>query len=99
MLDELFAVAVLLAVVNRSIVEYLAAPIRVRFPKFDLWFLVYVSFVIGGLIGWVADINLFAGIESMPVTVGRILTAACIGGGANLLHDVAKRRDEAPGSP
>ena len=99
MVEKLFAVAVLLAVVNTAIVNYLAAPIKIKFPTFDLWFLVYVSFVTGAVIGAVAGVNLFADIEGMPVTLGRILTAACIGGGANLLHDMAKRRNEAPGVP
>jgi len=98
-LDEVFPVAVLLAVVNRAIVEYLAAPVRQKFPQHDLWYLVYVAFAIGGLLGWLAGINLFGGITTMPALVGRILTGACIGGGANLLHDISKRRNELPSEP
>jgi len=94
--DSVFPIAVLLAVVNRSIVEYLAAPIRQRFPDLDLWWLVYVAFLTGGLLGWFAGIDLFSGIAPMPEIQGRILTAACIGGGSNLLHDIAKRRNEQP---
>jgi hypothetical protein len=96
MLDAIFPVAILLAVVNRALIDYLATPIRQKFPEHDLWYLVYVSLATGGAIGWVAGINLFAAIESMPVALGRVLTALCIGGGANLLHDIAKRRNEAP---
>ena len=96
MLDAVFPLAVLLAVVNRAIVDYLTAPVRQRFPDADLWFLVYVSFVIGGVIGWLSGVNLFSEIPTMPLVLGRILTAASIGGGANLLHDLAKRRSEKP---
>jgi hypothetical protein len=96
MLDAVFPIAVLLAVVNRALIDYLAAPIRQKFPDHDLWYLVYISLLTGGAIGWLAGVNLFGAIGSMPVTVGRILTALCIGGGANLLHDIAKRRNETP---
>jgi len=96
MVDAVFPLAVLLAVVNRAIVDYLVAPVRKRYPDADLWFLVYVSFVIGGVIGWLSGVNLFAAIPTLPLILGRILTAACIGGGANLLHDVATRRNELP---
>lgn len=94
MSEAVFPVAVLLAVVNRALVEYLAAPIRRKLPEHDTWYLVYVAFILGGVIGWIAGINLFAAIESMPDALGRVLTAACIGGGANLLHDIAKRRGD-----
>jgi len=99
MLDSIFPLAVLLAVVNRALVDYLAAPIKQKYPDHDLWYLVYASFVTGGAIGWLAGVNLFAAIPTMPDILGRILTAACIGGGANLLHDVAKRRNELPTVP
>ena len=96
MLDAVFPLAVLLAVVNRAIIDYLAAPIRQKFPDHDLWYLVYISFVVGGVIGWLSGVNLFSEISTMPLVLGRILTAASIGGGANLLHDLAKRRNELP---
>ena len=96
MLDAVFPLAVLLAVVNRAIVDYLTAPVRQRYPDLDLWFLVYVSFVMGGVIGWLSGVNLFSEIPTMPLILGRILMAASIGGGANLLHDLAKRRNELP---
>jgi hypothetical protein len=92
--DAVFPIAVLLAVVNRALIEYLATPVRRRFPDADLWWLVYVAFVTGGAIGWIAGVNLFSSIAEMPIVLGRILTAACIGGGSNLLHDIATRRKD-----
>lgn len=88
--------AVLLAVVNRAIVDYLSAPVKAKFPDLDLWWLVYVAFATGLLVGWFAGVNLFSSVEGMPVLLGRILTAMCIGGGSNLLHDVATHRNETP---
>lgn len=90
--ESVFGAAVLLAYVVKGLVDYLAAPIRQKHPEHDLWYLVYVALAFGGVVGWLAGINLFGKIETMPVLVGRILTAACIGAGANFLHDIAKRR-------
>ena len=93
---EQFAQVVFLAVVNKALIDYLTAPIKQKFPDLDLWFVVYVAFVTGGILGWLSGLNLVPDIPTMPLVVGRVLTAACIGGGSNLLHDIAKRRNEQP---
>ena len=82
--------AVLLAVTNTAIVDYLKKPVQQKFPEFDLWWFVYVSLATGFAIGWFADVNLFEGIVE-AVLLGRILTAALIGGGSNLIYAVFKR--------
>jgi hypothetical protein len=79
-------VALFLAVVANRLVEALITPI---FDKrgWDKFWLMYVSWVIGGLIVWASGVNLLA--EWMPsALVGQILTAVIAGGGANLIHDV-----------
>lgn len=82
-----FVEALFLAVVNSKIIDYIAEPIRKKFPKADLWWLIYVSLVTGAAIGWFAQINLFS--EIVPnVLLGRILTSVLIGGGGSLLHDI-----------
>jgi len=87
-----FAAALLLGVVNMSIVDYLAEPVRKRYPKLDLWWLLYVALGTGGAIGWFANINLFADmIPTMEPLAGKILTCALIGGGAKLMHDIFDR--------
>lgn len=79
--------ALFLAILNKTLVDYLAAPARKRFPDLDLWWLVYLSLATGILIGWLSQANLF--IEVMPdVVTGRILTSVLIGGGASLIHDI-----------
>ena len=88
----LLPVAFLLAVANKAVIGYLAEPIRKRFPNLDLWWLTYVSFATGVLIGYLANVNLFesAGLVGLS---GRILTACVIGGGASLIHDIFDHPD------
>ncbi len=79
--------ALFLALVANRIVEGVADPIRKKFPKLDLWWLIYVAWLVGGVIAWLAEINLFA--DYIPnVLAGRILTAIVVGGGANLIRDI-----------
>ena len=93
--QQLLAVAFLLAVANKAIVDYLANPLRQRFPDLDLWFLPYVAFVTGGIIAYLSGVNLFAFIEGLVGLTGRILTAAVVGGGAGLIHDIIDHEDVA----
>ena len=95
MIDEnVLGQAFLLAVANKALIDYLADPFRKRFPNYDFWWLPYVALATGGLIGYLAGVNLFvpAGLEGLP---GQILTAAAIGGGAGLLHNITDHADVA----
>jgi uncharacterized membrane protein YkvI len=83
-------VAVLLAVTNSEIVDYIKKPIERKFPKVDLWWFIYVGLATGFIIGWFANINLFAGVVDESI-LGRILTAILIGGGSSLIYKVFKR--------
>lgn len=82
----MLSVALFLAVINKALVDYIVAPIRQKFPKADLWWVVYVALVTGGVIGWVSGINVLG--DMLPDVAGRILTAVFIGGGSSLIHDV-----------
>lgn len=82
-----FVEALLLAVVNSKIVDYVADPFRKKFPEYDFWWLIYVALVTGAAIGWFAEVNLFAAIVP-NVLLGRVLSSILIGGGASLLHDI-----------
>lgn len=86
------ATALLLAVANKSIVDFLAAPVRQKFPELDLWFLVYVSLATGAVIAWFGEVNVFEAIVP-NVLLGRILSCILVGGGASLIHDIFDRGD------
>ena len=84
------AIALFLAVANQKIIDYLAAPVRQKWPELDLWWLVYVALFTGAVMAWFAKINLF--IEYVPHDLaGRVLTCIVVGGGSSLLHDIFDR--------
>lgn len=83
--------AFFLALIVKSIVAALTAPIKQKWPNADLWWLIYPSWVIGGVIAYSASLNLLSeapGLSQLDPQMGRLLTAVIIGGGANLLHDI-----------
>jgi len=85
---ESLATALFLSIAIKAIIDYLAEPVRQKYPTANLWWLVYVSFVVGAACSWLGSLDLFAlAIPTAPVLT-RVLTAAVIGGGASLIHDV-----------
>ena len=95
MVVTLLSTVFLLAVANKTLVDYLIAPLRKRFPELDLWFVPYVAFLTGGLIGYFSGSNLFEASGLVGLS-GRILTACVIGGGASLIHDIFDHSDVKP---
>ena len=84
---DALVVGVLLAVVNTKLIDYLAAPLKQKFPDLDLWWLLYVSLVTGFAIGWFGNVNLFAAyVEN--VLLGRVLSSLLVGGGSSLIYDI-----------
>ena len=86
---DLLVIALFLALAANRIIEGFVAPIKQKYPEIDFWWLIYVSWVLGGVLGWLSGINLFASYLPQEL-VGRILTAIVIGGGANLIKDIFK---------
>lgn len=86
----LLAVGFMAFVANR-ITEGIATPIREYYKgrglTIDLWWLVYVSWFLGGVLVFFAGLNLFAEYFPNPV-VGQLLTAVVVGGGGNILDGV-----------
>lgn len=76
----------LIAVVER-VTEAFFSPICERF-KIDTKWLMYVAWILGGVIVYLANVNLFDFAEKMDPRVGQVLTAIVAGGGSNLLHDL-----------
>jgi len=96
MLDQsILSIAFLLAVANNAIIDYIADPVRKHYPNIDLWFLPYIALATGFVIGYLADINLFTIAPGLTGSAGRVLTAAVIGGGSKLLHDITDHPDVA----
>ena len=80
-------IALFLVVVTERLTEAIVAPVKKRFPALDFWWMVYVSWVVGGALVFLAGVNLFEGVFE-NVLIGQILSAVVGGGGANLLHDL-----------
>jgi uncharacterized BrkB/YihY/UPF0761 family membrane protein len=82
-------IAIFLAVVANRIIEAFVAPLKNEFPEIDFWWLIYVAWVVGGLLSWFAGVNLFAPfVPTLDPLIGRVLTAVVVGGGSNLLADL-----------
>jgi len=89
------ATAAFLAIVANKLIEGLVAPIWNK-AGLDRFYLLYVSWLVGGLLVWLSGVNLFKDlILSWPV--GQVLTAIVAGGGASFLHDLFDV-PEGPGS-
>ena len=76
-----------LAAVNTAVVNYLAEPVRQRYPELDLWWLLYVALATGFVISWFAGVNLFE-TQIANELLGRILSGILVGGGSSLIHNV-----------
>lgn len=83
---ETVALVVFLATVVNRLVEGLFKPIFDKF-KWDHFWLMYVAWVLGGVLVFLAGVDLFGGIFVYPL-IGQILTAIVAGGGANLINDL-----------
>ena len=58
-MDSLVIASFLSLVANR-IVEAVVQPLKLKFPELDFWWLIYVTWLVGGLLGYAAGVNLFA---------------------------------------
>lgn len=83
--DVLAIVIGFMVLANRLV----AALITPFFDKYnwDKFPLMYVAWVIAGVLVFLANINLFAAFIPNEL-IGKILTALVAGGGSNLLHDL-----------
>lgn len=87
---ETLAIGLSLAALNTKVIDYLAEPVRRRYPALDMWWLLYVAAVTGFAISWLAGVNLFGGYIDNDV-LGRVLSGVLVGGGSSLIHDVFDR--------
>lgn len=70
-----------------------AALVDPLFEKLNLdrFWLMYVSWLLAGVMVWLSGVNLFAALIPNAL-IGQILTAIVAGGGGNLLHDLADQK-------
>lgn len=92
-MDQLLATTSL-AVLNTALWEALLKPIRTKKPELDLWWMVYVTWITGAALSYLAHLNLFAeAVSSLPVLAGEIVTALVVGGGSQLIYAVLPKKD------
>ena len=84
---EALSLALLLATFNKALLDLLAEPVQRRYPGVDLWWMVYVALVTGGLMAWFAGVNVFAELIGDELT-GRLLSLLAVGAGTNLINQV-----------
>jgi hypothetical protein len=89
---EVLAIVIGFMVLSNRLVAALITPIFDKYQVDKFW-LMYVAWVMAGVLVFLADVNLFA--EFIPnLLIGKILTAIVAGGGGNLLHDLTDQSDE-----
>ena len=87
---EALAVVIGFMVLANRLVEALITPLFKKYTVDSFW-LMYIAWVLAGVLVFLADVNLFAPFIEAPL-VGKILTAVVAGGGANLLHDLVDQK-------
>jgi len=89
--DGNVGLAFFLAFVAEVLVEHLVAkPLEAAAPYTPRWWLIYVSLVVGAVLGWFFEANVFA-VLAIPALVGCVLTALLIGGSTQVLHKVVNK--------
>lgn len=88
---EILPIGLFLAAVNTALINYLAEPVRQKYPNLDLWWLLYVALGTGFVIAWFAGVNLFGAYIENEL-LGRVLSGFLVGGGSSLIHDVFDQR-------
>ena len=86
---DLLVTASFLALVANRLIEAVVQPVKQRYPALDLWWLVYVAWLVGGALSFAAGVNLFAPVlPTLAPLAGQVLTAVVVGGGATLISDL-----------
>ncbi|MFZ3150237.1 MAG: hypothetical protein WA116_00980 [Anaerolineaceae bacterium] len=83
-LDQALAVSAFAIIANRLIAGFIT-PLFEKY-KLDKFWLMYISWIVAGLLVWATDINLFEAYIPNEL-IGTILTALVAGGSANIVYD------------
>lgn len=85
------AIVIGFMVLANRLVAMLITPIFDKYQVDKFW-LMYVAWVISGVLVFLAGVNLFEAFIPNAL-IGKILTSVVAGGGANLLHDLTDTGD------
>jgi hypothetical protein len=83
---QVFLALIVLSIIIEKLIAAIIQPIFVKF-KWDTWYLLYVSFVVGGLLGWATGLNAFPTLFTVA-WVGRLITSLACGAGPTFLYDL-----------
>jgi len=86
---EVLAIVIGFMVLANRLIAALVTPLFEKY-NWDKYWLMYASWVLSGILVWLAGVNLFAAFIPSEL-IGKILTAVVAGGGANLLHDLTDK--------
>ena len=86
---EVLAIVIGFMVLANRLIAALVTPLFEKY-NWDKYWLMYASWVLSGILVWLAGVNLFAAFIPGEL-IGNILTAVVAGGGANLLHDLTDK--------
>jgi hypothetical protein len=89
---EILAIVIGFMVLANRLVAAIITPLFEKY-EIDKFWLMYVSWVLSGVLVFLANVNLFEAIIPNLI-IGKVLTAIVAGGGANLLHDLTDVPDE-----
>ena len=87
---ETLGVVVGMMILANRLVDALIVPLFEKYTLDKFW-LMYLAWVVSGVLVWFTGLNLFVGYIPTPM-VGLILTAIVAGGGANMLHDLTDKQ-------
>lgn len=70
-----------------------AAIVKPIFDKYSLdsFWIMYISWVVAGVLVFLANVNIFAGVFESPL-VGLIVTSVVAGRASNILHDLSDQK-------
>lgn len=70
-----------------------AAIVKPIFEKYswDAFWIMYISWVVAGVLVFLANVNLFVGVFESPL-VGLIVTSVIAGRAANIIHDLSNQK-------
>lgn len=89
---DVLVIALFLSLAANRIIEALVRPIKEQLAaagkEISWWWLIYVSWIFGGALAWLAGLQLFAVYLPEYPIVDQVLTSIVVGGGANLINDI-----------